>query len=102
MPRQGVGHEIGLPGRRRTSEADEENAATGPLLPENQLAEILVGSDQESAFLAGHPEDQLIANPRIELSDVQNVMTIPAKAVDDLPIDTLVSDELQAAPSGNG
>jgi hypothetical protein len=89
--------EIGFPFRRQTSKTDQENPLAGPLLAEDELSEILVTGDKESARLARQFQDEFVTDSRVKLSDVGNFKPIQAKSVNDLSIDAFVGDELQAA-----
>jgi hypothetical protein len=94
--------EIGFSFRQQTGETNQQNSLAGTLLPENELTKVLVGGDQESACLTCELQHEFVTDPGIKLGYVGDLEPVQAKAINDLPIDTFVGDELQAASWGMG
>jgi hypothetical protein len=89
---------------RRTEpvEPKQHDSVMHSILTEDQLAEILVGRDQDALVANCQLEDFVVPNSWLHLRHVRDVVTCSAKRVDDLPVDTLVTDELQADQVATG
>lgn len=102
MTAERLGDENGLRRRDEASEAKEQDARCRPPLPEHQLAEIEIMSKEERPRFRGCCEDRVIVEPRRELRDVEDDVLARTKKLDDLAIDTLVRNEVQAALPDKG
>jgi len=61
---------------RQPREPKEDNPGVHEALPEDQLAEVFVGSQQDSAPHVGLLQDLFICNAERQLGHVDDVMTI--------------------------
>lgn len=83
-----------------SSEAQEDHAVCGPPLPEDELSEILVTGHEDGAPGRRSFENLLIRGGRHILGDIFHLVAILPQPLDDLPLDALVPEQLQAASSG--
>jgi hypothetical protein len=65
-------------------------------LPEDELTEVLVRSDQECVPGVGLPQDFIICDAMIQLGDVDDGMPVPAQSVHDRTVDTLIGYQVHA------
>lgn len=72
------------------------------LLPEHELAEVLVCRDQESADYGRTLKHNFVGQSRLLLRDVLDLVSVGAKTFDDCGLYALVAEERQAASSGSG
>ena len=66
-------------------------------LAKHQLTEILISSDKHCAPLVGHTQYFVIADSRVGLSHIENIVAIRAQPLDDGAVYAFVSGELHAA-----
>lgn len=72
------------------------------MLAEDELTEILVGGDEDRDFAHRTPEHLLVRSRRHVFGDIADFMAILPQLLDDLALDALIAEELQAASSGIG
>lgn len=95
-------NDLGLPLRRYSRQPEKDDPFVDPVLPKNQLTEVLVRSNQERAGIAGGLQHELVIDPGIELRDVDHIVPILTQTLDDLPVDSFVGNEPHAASWGSG
>jgi hypothetical protein len=83
-------------------QAQQEYPAGNAPQSENKLSEILVGRDQDGALVRGSLQDLFVRCRRRVFGDVSDLVPVLPETLDDLPLDALVANELQAASSGTG
>jgi hypothetical protein len=71
-------------------------------MTENKLTEVLVGGDQRSAEIVGTPENLCIIDARLQFRDVDDIVAVLAKVINDRALNSLVTNEIQAASSDVG
>jgi hypothetical protein len=99
---QGGGDGLGLGGVRETGETQQKDAVGGAPEAEDELAEVLVGSEQEAFLAGGQIEHGVVADPGGEFGDVEEVVALGAQAGDDTGLDALVGEEPHAADVVSG
>jgi hypothetical protein len=65
-------------------------------VPENEIAKIFVCSPQNSIGLKASTEDCLVVDSGFRLSDIQNIVAIRAKPINNFFVDIFVRDDLHA------
>ncbi len=65
-------------------------------LPEHQLAEVLVRSQQNGAPRVGLLQDFLICNARSQLGHVDDLMAVLSQSLYYCAVDTLIGDQVHA------
>ncbi len=53
-------------------------------------------------MIVGDRKEVLAGDPGVQLRQVDDIVPVSATAIDHLPVDTLVADEVHAASSGVG
>jgi hypothetical protein len=94
--------EESLPVGVQAGEPEEDDTSWSPLLAEDQLSEIFISRDEKSSGSACLLQNKGVVDPGLELSDVEDLMTLLAEQVDDLAIDPLIRHQPHAASPGIG
>ena len=83
-------------------EAQENHPGVRSTLAKDQLPKILVRRDQEGLLLGGELKNIVIGDSRSHLRHVRNLMATRAKRLDDLTLQSLITQEPQAEPLDTG
>lgn len=100
IPRQGIGDQPCLCQISQARESDQNYTGSNPALPEDQLAEILVGGQEEDSSGRRASQYGFVGNSGVELRDVKHLPAILPEGLYDLPLDSLVGDEPHATLRG--
>lgn len=71
-------------------------------LTEHQLAKILVTRDEDRSLGIGPPKHRAIIDAGGKLGDVQNLVPVETKTLDDLPVNAFVSQQIHLTDSVTG
>ena len=99
---QGECDGLSLAGLRETGETQQEDAVGGAPETEDELAEVLVGGEQEAFLGGGQIEHSVVCDPGSEFGDVEEVVALGAQAGDDAGLDALVGEEPHATDFDSG
>ena len=80
--------------------AEQNDPSRREALAKDQLAEVLIGSEEENIRLPGEGENDRVGAARRFLREVRDREALSPKSVDDLPVDPFVGDDLHAAGRG--
>lgn len=87
---------------RQSGQAYQHNAMRIKTLTKDHLSKIFVGGQQQSSLSVGRGEDNIVGNSWFHLGNVPYEMTVLPKALNDLTINTFVSQEIHATASAMG
>jgi hypothetical protein len=98
----GLGDDL-CPGlRTKTGESEKEDSQGQAAQAEHELAEVLVGGEQDAGFSVGQVEHGVVADAGSKFGDGCDVVTVGAQAGDGRSVDALVSEELHATDLDSG
>ena len=85
-----------------TFKPKQEHARVDEPLTEHQLAKVLVGRYEQSIAIVGLPQDVVIRHAPRQLGNVDDSMTVIAKALHHWTVDAFIGDDVHAdlAPIG--
>lgn len=81
------------------SQAYQNNTGVEQPLTEDEISKVLVCSQQDCVTLAAPYEHSFIIDARIQLSYVMDMVPVGSEAVNDMPVDAFVGDDIQLAVS---
>ncbi len=102
MPAQRFGYNCCLLRSGYSFEADKDDTCVNAPQSNNQFPEVFVGCEQESFLLIGSQKNLVVGDAGIDLRNVNNLVTVRAKTVDDLNVNSFVGEQFHAAFTGIG
>ncbi len=85
-------HDVRFPIIRDPGEAEEHDATARSLLSKHQLAEILVGRDQNGRLPGGASENLLVGRRRRVFGYVLDIVSVLTQPLHHLPLNALVTE----------
>lgn len=94
--------DLGFSHSIETMKAKQDHAVMSSALAEDQLPEVLIGSNDDCLGCGCSFKHFVIGDSRAHFRDIRHVMARDAQGIHDLPLHALVAYDLQKAYVGTG